>query len=282
LSHDNEPAVIVLENEASSHDDSGDDEETVAERRKTALWRSPRRILMTPERRSTTLDNDGNGCANEEERMIRGVVAAEMFSDDDDDEDGDEEAIAPEPDAAFEMRSAAQDVIVAPPPPARSHVLPQRLPHSPRERRVGCHTCDEAPAETARCAVTGAGTVTGASTGASSGVGLSAGAYPDDQFMSGGLGEGGLEEVRGLQVVLKRQVGEDFGLGLGFDEHGHAILYNLHSVAALSGALQELDRILAIDGCEVGEGTDFGYLITPETLTVRLTIVRPRVAVVEV
>ena len=87
----------------------------------------------------------------------------------------------------------------------------------------------------------------------------------------------GLVEV---EVILRRTLGQAFGLGLDFDETGDIVsLVSLDAVAADSGELQVGDRIVSINRVKVSAGSDWKTILPPSALAIRLQIYRQAPAV---
>ncbi len=78
-----------------------------------------------------------------------------------------------------------------------------------------------------------------------------------------------------FEVVLLRRHGEDLGIAIGADDDNHIVVAGIHpgTVAEKYGdAIQELDRILEINGVAVTPDTDFFALLQPDVLEVRLLL----------
>ena len=78
-----------------------------------------------------------------------------------------------------------------------------------------------------------------------------------------------------VAVVLHRQHGEDLGLAIGYDADHHVVVSSVKPGSiAEAHSVQELDRILAINGVAVNSETDFESLLRPDVRTVRLHLLR--------
>ena len=84
------------------------------------------------------------------------------------------------------------------------------------------------------------------------------------------------EEGAVFDVTLIRRYGDSFGLGIGFDEHGAALLLRIRpdSPASACGQLRVHDRIVAVADIRVTKETNFGEVLKACGLTVRLTVAR--------